>query len=316
MRARAGDAARKMSIHSARPLPLDRARLRRLGLPEPDSEGDKEGRGRVLVIGGGAAVPGAIVLSGIAALRAGAGKLQLATTRESSLIAGMTVPEAMVIALPAGRRGEIAPNAAGALKDAVEHTHAVLVGPGMLDEHACRQLLERMLPALRGATLVIDAGALAELGRIRRKLRDADAEVILTPHAGEMARLLGVTQASVDADPLGMAQRAAEEFGATVVHKGAETFVVPRRGASLRYDGGAIGLATSGSGDTLAGVVTGLAARGADPLRAAAWGVYVHGAAGQTLGRRVGRLGYLARELLEEIPAEIRRVAGGRRGSR
>jgi hydroxyethylthiazole kinase-like uncharacterized protein yjeF len=305
-----------MSALSSRTLPLDRARLRRLRLPEPDSEGDKEDRGRVLVIGGGAAVPGAIVLSGIAALRAGAGKLQLATTRDVSIVAGMTVPEAMVIPLPAGRKGEIAPNAAGTLTDVVEHAHAILVGPGMLDERACRELLERVLPALRGATLVIDAGALAELGRIRRKVRDADADVILTPHAGEMARLLGVTQASVEADPLGMAQRAADEFGATVALKGAETFVVPRRGTPLRYDGGTIGLATSGSGDTLAGVVAGLAARGADPLRAAAWGVYLHGAAGQTLGRRVGRLGYLARELLDEIPAEIRRVAGRRRGSR
>jgi ADP-dependent NAD(P)H-hydrate dehydratase len=222
----------------------------------------------------------------------------------------------MVIPLPAGRKGEIAPNASGALTDVVAHAHAVLIGPGMLDEKACRELLERMLPALRGATLVIDAGALAELGRIRRKVRDADAEVVLTPHAGEMAKLLGVTQASVKADPLGMAQRAAEEFGATVALKGAETFVVQKRGTPLRYDGGAIGLATSGSGDTLAGVVTGLAARGADSLRATAWGVYLHGAAGQTLSRRVGRLGYLARELLDEIPAEIRRVAGGRRGSR
>lgn len=305
-----------MSAASSRTLPLDRARLRRLPLPEPDAEGDKEDRGRVLVIGGGAAVPGAIVLAGIAALRAGAGKLQLATARDAALLAGMTVPEARIVALDVGRSGEIAPNAGRALGEFVETAHAVLVGPGMLDERACRGLIERILPALRGATLVIDAGALAELGRIRRRVRDADAQVILTPHAGEMARLLGVPQPAVEADPLGMAQRAVEEFHATVAMKGAETFVVPRRGAALRYDGGSIGLATSGSGDTLAGVIAGLAARGADPLRAAAWGVYLHGAAGRTLAKRVGPLGYLARELLDEIPAEIRRVVGGRRGSR
>jgi hydroxyethylthiazole kinase-like uncharacterized protein yjeF len=305
-----------VSTLAARTLPLDRARLRRLPLPEPDAEGDKEDRGRVLVIGGGASVPGAIVLSGIAALRAGAGKLQLATARESAVAAGMAVPEAGVIALPTGRRGEIAPNGASRLGEAVEGADAVLVGPGMLDVRACRELVARILSMLRGATLVLDAGALAELGRIRRTLRDADAQVVLTPHRGEMAALLGVSTESVEANPLGIAQRAAEEFGATVVLKGAETFVVGRRGTPLRYDGGTIGLATSGSGDTLAGVITGLAARGADAQRAAAWGVYLHGAAGQTLGRRVGRLGYLARELLDEIPAELRRVAGGRRGSR
>lgn len=305
-----------MSPASARTLTLDRARLRRLPLPEPDAEGDKEDRGRVLVIGGGAAVPGAIVLAGIAALRAGAGKLQLATTRDAALVAGMTVPEALIVSLDVGRRGEISPNAGRALDQFVETAHAILIGPGMLDEGACRKLLERIVPRLHGATLVIDAGALAELRRIRRKLRDADADLILTPHAGEMARLLGVSQPAVEADPLGMASRAAEEFGATVAMKGAETFVVPRRGSALRYDGGSIGLATSGSGDTLAGVIAGLAARGADPLRATAWGVYLHGAAGRTLAQRVGRVGYLARELLDEIPAEIRRVVGGRRGSR
>ena len=301
---------------SSRTLPLDRARLRRLPLPQPDAEGDKEDRGRVLVIGGGASVPGAIVLSGIAALRAGAGKLQLATIRDAALLTGMTVPEAMVIALPVGRRGEIAPNAAGALEDLVGQAQAVLIGPGMVDERACRGLLEKLLPHFRGATLVIDAGALAQLGRLRGTLRDASAEVILTPHAGEMATLLGVPLPDVEADPLGTAQRASEELGATVAMKGATTYVVPRSGSALRYDGGTIGLATSGSGDTLAGVIAGLAARGADPLRAAAWGVYLHGAAGQTLSRRVGRLGYLARELLDEIPAEIRRAMGGRRGSR
>ena len=137
MRSHGADAAHEMSAPSSRPLPLDRARLRRMRLPEPDSEGDKEDRGRVLVIGGGAAVPGAIVLSGIAALRAGAGKLQLATTRDASISAGMTVPEAMVIPLPAGRKGEIAPNASGTLKDFLEHAHAILIGPGMLDERAC-----------------------------------------------------------------------------------------------------------------------------------------------------------------------------------
>jgi hydroxyethylthiazole kinase-like uncharacterized protein yjeF len=305
-----------MTGPSTRTLPLDRTRLRRLPLPEADSGGDKEDRGRVLVIGGGAAVPGAIVLAGIAALRAGAGKLQLATTRDATLVAGMTVPEAMVIPLPVGRKGEISADSAKALKQFVEHAHAVLIGPGMVDERACRGLLERLLPSLHGATLVIDAGALVELGRIRRKVRDADADGILTPHAGEMAQLLGVTQADVEADPLGIAQRASEEFGATVALKGAETYVVPPRGTPLRYEGGTVGLATSGSGDTLAGVITGLAARGADPLRATAWGVYLHGAAGRTLGRRVGRVGYLARELLDEIPSEIRRVAGGRRDSR
>ena len=101
---------------------------------------------------------------------------------------------------------------------------------------------------------------------------------------------------------------AAERFGVVVALKGAESWIATPDGALLRYDGGDVGLATSGSGDTLAGVVSGFAARGADALTAAAWGVFVHGAAGRVLARRMGRVGFLARELLDEIPPAVERL--------
>ena len=140
-------------------------------------------------------------------------------------------------------------------------------------------------------------------------LRHLGGRAVLTPHAGEMASLLGQDKTHVERDPAGAARRAAADLGAVVALKGASTHIADPAGTLLRYDGGRVGLATSGSGDTLAGLVAGLAARGAAPLDAAAWGVFLHGEAGNALARRVGPIGYLARELLDEVPPIMARLA-------
>jgi ADP-dependent NAD(P)H-hydrate dehydratase len=111
----------------------------------------------------------------------------------------------------------------------------------------------------------------------------------------------------VEAAPAELALGAAKQFGAVVVLKGSTSWIATPDGSLYRYDGGNVGLATSGSGDTLAGIVAGLSARGAPPLEAVAWGVYLHGSAGRALARRMGALGFLARELLAEIPPLLRR---------
>jgi NAD(P)H-hydrate repair Nnr-like enzyme with NAD(P)H-hydrate dehydratase domain len=113
----------------------------------------------------------------------------------------------------------------------------------------------------------------------------------------------------VEADPVAAARRAAEAFGATVALKGAQTVIAAPDGSVLRYTRGGVGLGTSGSGDVLAGIVVGLLARGADPLRAAAWGVFLHGEAGNALARRHGAVGFLARELAAEVPRILHRTS-------
>ena len=131
---------------------------------------------------------------------------------------------------------------------------------------------------------------------------------MLTPHAGEMAALLDVEKEAIENEPAEFARHAANRFGAVVVLKGAESWIATPEGATYRYAGGNVGLATSGSGDTLAGIVAGLAARGAPPLHAVVWAVYLHGSAGRALAKRVGPLGFLARELLAELPPLLRRL--------
>jgi NAD(P)H-hydrate repair Nnr-like enzyme with NAD(P)H-hydrate dehydratase domain len=123
-----------------------------------------------------------------------------------------------------------------------------------------------------------------------------------------MASLLGIPKERIEREPAAVAIDAARRFGAVVALKGAESWIATPDGPLYHYTGGTVGLATSGSGDTLAGVIAGLAARGASPTTAAVWGVYLHGAAGRALARRMGRVGFLARELLDEIPPLLRRL--------
>ena len=278
------------------------------GWPLPRSESDgpsgrgKQSRGSVLVAGGSTEVPGAIILGGIAALRAGAGKLQIATCSTASLAVAVTVPEARVLGLPQSGTGDIDPSGADRLLDAVHGVAATLLGPGMLDIPTVQELLRRVLPRVQGTALVLDAGALSAVSSDRTAVRHLGGEVVLTPHLVEMALLLGIEEEEVARDPLGVARHTAREVRAVVVLKGAQTYVATPDDQAYCYTEGAIGLATSGSGDTLGGVIAGLLARGAPAAQAAVWGVYLHGRAGHVLTERMGRLGFLAREVLAEIP--------------
>ena len=199
----------------------------------------------------------------------------------------------------------------------------MLIGPGMMDEAAVAELTADLLtrldpareaaldPAGGGPRFVLDAGALAGLGRDPGPVRRHAGHVVITPHAGEMAGLLGCSREQVEADPLAAARQVAGHLKAVVALKGSCTRIVTPKGRAWAYRGGTVGLATSGSGDTLAGIVAGLLARGASPEQAAIWGVYLHGEAGNRLSRRIGPLGFLARELLAEIPAAMAALAEG-----
>jgi ADP-dependent NAD(P)H-hydrate dehydratase len=272
-------------------------------LPQPDEGGDKEERGRVLVIGGASEMPGAVILAATAALRAGAGKLQIATARSIAQIVGASVPEARVFALPETKRGAIAASAAAEIIKRAQDAQAVLIGPGMIDENAVARLTHKVLQGLGKATLILDAAALICFKDSPHCLHDLDARAILTPHAGEMVKMLGVDKEAVAREPESTAKQAANDLRAVIALKGAETFIASHNGSKTYCNRtGNVGLATSGSGDTLSGIITGLAARGAAPLQAAVWGVYLHARAGDVLAKRLGRLGFLARELLDEVP--------------
>jgi hydroxyethylthiazole kinase-like uncharacterized protein yjeF len=272
-------------------------------LPEPDAESDKNQRGRVLVIAGSVAVPGGALLAGTAALRAGAGKLQIATVQRIALQLGLALPEALVVALPETPDGDIAPEAADALLERVAKCDAVLIGPGMLDHDIAGELTGRLLDCAPGPAFVLDAAPLVGLVALRDRIARRRGRVVITPHAGEMAGLLSIDKQVVVSDPYQAAHRAADLLQCVVVLKGSDTHIVAPDGSASVYSEGKVGLATSGSGDTLAGIIAGLLARGAQPVQAAQWGVYLHGEAGNRLTRSRGPLGFLASELLAEVPS-------------
>lgn len=275
------------------PDALDAAWMRRHALPAPGDSG-KEARGRVLVVGGGVELVGAAMLAGVAALRAGAGKLQVVVAEAAVAPLSVALPEALVLGLPKDRHD--ASRSVDALVDHASRCDALLIGPGMMDDS--EGLAAALLARATDQAIVLDAGALDAMRATARR-----SGLVLTPNAGEMARLLAWDKSRVDQDPLAAGREAVARFQAVVVMKGAETCVVSPNGQAGRYAGGGPGLGVSGSGDVLGGLIAGLLARGASPFEAAAWGVFLHGEAGARLASKIGKLGFLAREIADEVPS-------------
>jgi hydroxyethylthiazole kinase-like uncharacterized protein yjeF len=256
----------------------------------------------VLVIGGTSELPGALILAGTAALRAGAGKLKMGTSQSIAVSVGVAVPEALVFGLRERNESEIDPEEATKVAERAQSVRALLVGPGLIDSPSTAQFVSSLLGQLDHPTLVLDAGGLHCLRDNPDILHPFEGNVVLTPHIGEMANLTHLEKEEVAADPLTVARRFAKRWRAVVALKGSETYVVTPEDEVYCWRSGGVGLATSGSGDTLAGLVAGLFARGATAAQAAVWGVYLHGQAGNVLTERVGPIGFLARELLAEVP--------------
>jgi hydroxyethylthiazole kinase-like uncharacterized protein yjeF len=267
--------------------------LRQWSLPDPGSS--KYGRGQVLVVGGAARTPGSVLLAGEAALRVGGGHLQLAVAESVAAALAVAVPEAGVIPLPQTATGSVRGSAADRLSDAAA-ADVVLVGPGLDDADEAADLLTTLVPMLgEEATVVLDAyalGVLPGLDDVQAALR---GRLVLTPNSEETRRLLG----DEPDDTAGGAAQVADTYGAVVSTSG---YVAGPGGRCWQVSTGHTGLGTSGSGDVLAGTVTGLLARGADLDQAACWGTHLHAASGDRLAARQGPLGFLARDLLGELP--------------
>ena len=284
--------------------PLNEQYVRLHPLPK-HSEGDKHSRGRVLVIAGHLDLPGAALLASLGALRAGAGVLRIATCRTNAPHLGVAMPEAMVIGCSENSAGEIAIQNGPRLLELAKNSDAVLIGPGMLDESSVGQLCSFLLKEAEGPTFVLDAAAFTSLREMELPAKQV-GRIVCTPHFGEMAKFLDRDRDDIEKNALQAAVETARRLRAVVALKGSSTHVVSFQGDSVLNDQGTIGLATSGSGDTLAGIIAGLIARGAAAFLATAWGVYLHAAAGRNLARQIGPLGLLARQLPNEIPTIMR----------
>lgn len=279
--------------------------LRGWPLPEPSEDGDKHERGTVVVVGGATSTPGAVLLTGLAALRVGAGRLSVATVDATAVALGVALPEAAVLALPVGPGGSLDAACSAQVVSACARAAAVVLGPGLSGEKEARALLEAVLPELPDTTsVVLDAVALTALAGSPALVAPLAGRLVMTPNAGELAALDGADRKADPKaeDPRTRVHAVADGYGAVVASRG---WVAAPGGSCWRNEAGGVGLGTSGSGDVLAGAVGGLLARGADPTQAAVWGQYAHAAAGDRLTARLGRTGFLARELLDELPLVV-----------
>jgi len=289
---------------SARPRALTRAELKRFPLPLVE-EADKDAHGRLLLIAGSRETPGSAAIAATAALRSGCGKVTIATVEGVAANVALAVPEARVLYLPQARDGGFARSSVREIAKVAPDYDAIVAGPGMQDSPACSRLAARLL-VLGLPRLVLDAAMLHALPPHDDKARDGPMPILL-PNDEEMESLVGVEPGGVGAKALECGLACAARYDALTLVKGPKSHVVTPDGRAWRYSGGGPGLGISGSGDSLAGILGGLLARGADPLTALLWAVWLHGEAGAALSSRVGLVGFLAREIPGEIPALLAR---------
>lgn len=283
---------------------LTRAALRQFPLPE-QSDGGKDDHGRLLIVAGSRQVPGSALLAAMSAFRSGAGKVRIATAASAGPGIALQMVEAFVVPLAEADDGSCGRESIEEISKETAKTDAVVAGPGMMESPVNAAIAQALVGS--GAPVAFDAAMLHELADVAADCRSAKAWPVLLPHAREMAALVDRSEHDIERDPLGAARTAAEHYGAVVLAKGAVSHVAAPDGRAWRYRGGARGLGVAGSGDALAGIVGGLLARGADPVTALLWSVLLHGEAGEMLSSKIGPVGFLAREIPDEIPALLAR---------
>src|SRR3989475_8840917 len=278
-------------------------------LPAPDAvfiparpkDAHKGTFGTAIVLAGSLGLTGAAYLSSTAAARTGAGLVRLLVADSIYPILAAKCTEVMATPVP-----EVAPGAVGhAAYDSILRQLASaevgIIGPGLgRDSSTWRLILDLALHAR--CPLVIDADGLNALAESQRAKGKLGRNRVLTPHPGELGRLMGKTADAVNGDRVGVARKAAKEWGAVVVLKGAHTVVAHPDGRLSEDPHEVPALATGGTGDVLSGVIAALMAQGSDPFTAAVSGVYIHAAAGRRISQRLGDAGLLASDLLPEIP--------------
>jgi hydroxyethylthiazole kinase-like uncharacterized protein yjeF len=280
---------------------LDRRALAAHPLPPSGTDG-KESKGRILIIAGSHDVPGAALLAATAAMRTGAGQLAIATVESVAMALAVAMPEAMVTGLPETRGGGFAAAAIEKLTELAAKADAVVAGPGVKPSAACTDIANALL--VTETPLALDVAMLKAL-QPPRELRAGPP--VLLPDQDELAALLDCDEAEIEADPVACGLRAAEHYRAVVHVKGATGHVISPAGEVWTHRSDAPGLGVSGSGDVLSGIVGGLLARGAEPLNALLWAVWLHGQAGIRLSKEVGPAGFLAREIADAVPAVLPR---------
>ena len=270
-------------------------------LPRTREPAHKYSAGALMVVAGSRAMTGAAVMSVRGAERAGCGITFLATSAGAAPAVDIALTETIVYGVREGESGGMSAEAAGEILGSSEKATALVIGPGIGSGDEGRRLVEALL-AGTDLPVLLDADAVTSLAGTR-VLASRDAPTVITPHAGELGRLLGSGASEVSARRLLSARRAASENGCCVLLKGSDTLVVEGERAAVNSTG-SVALATAGTGDVLSGVIGALLSRGMEPFEAARAGAWVHGRAAELWLEETGwpAESLVATDLLDYLP--------------
>ena len=282
----------------------------RLLLPRRQRSAHKGQFGRVLVIAGSAGMTGAACLCAEAAVRVGAGLVTVGCPASINDILEVKLTEAMTFPLPETYSRTLDTRALALILELAEQADVIALGPGLSREPETAVLVRRLAARVE-KPMVIDADALNALADASIILEGEHAPAVLTPHPGEMSRLMGVSTHQIQARRAHFAEAAAKRFRATVILKGASSLVAEKGRPLTVNPTGNPGMATGGTGDVLTGLAAGLIAQGLLPFEAAAAATYLHGLAGDLAEEEVGELSLTASDLLEVVPEAIARISEG-----
>ncbi len=271
-------------------------------LPKRPTDGHKKASGTLVVVAGSRAMPGAARLVARAAGRAGAGYVIVAAPASAMATIQAELAEAVFVPLPETDEGAVSPDALAIVLEAIDGAHAIAIGPG-LSRAPDTAAFVRALIRETSVPSVLDADALNAFAGEHAALADRKAEAVLTPHMGELARLLG----RPPLDRLAEARALALEADATVLVKGTRSVIAAEDGRARVNPTGSAALATAGTGDVLTGTIGALLARGVEPFAAAWAGAYLHGLAGIAAASEHGE-GVVAGDVAEHLPDAIARV--------
>jgi NAD(P)H-hydrate epimerase len=256
--------------------------------------------GKVCIIAGSLGMSGAAAIAGRAALRAGAGMVRVATAKSVLPIVASIEPSFTTIGLAEDNAGRISEKAIKVILDAVKENDVLAFGPGVGISNGLRSILETLIQQ-KNLRLVIDADGLNNLGKIKNWPAQLKADLILTPHPGEIKRLWsGLCREPLLAERNEQAAKLAQLTKAVVVLKGAGTVVTDGEKIYINKTGNP-GMATAGAGDVLTGVIAALCGQGLNSLNAAVLGVYVHGLAGDIAAAKTGQVSLIATDIIESL---------------
>jgi NAD(P)H-hydrate epimerase len=276
-------------------------------LPKRRPDTHKGTYGHLAVIAGSRGKGGAAALSSISALKAGAGLVTLALPECLNISFEAGIPEVMTLPLPDTKDGTIDKSALDILIKFLEGKSAVLIGPGITTNPSTSSLIKNLIKKV-SCPMLIDADGLNIIADKIELLKDKPFPVVVTPHPGEMARMLNTTSKEIQANRIESSRKLSAEYGIYVILKGARTIVATPEGEAYINPTGNPGMATAGTGDVLSGIIAGFISQGLSAKDSSILGVYLHGMAGDIAAAKLSQTALIASDLLKTFPEAVKRI--------